>query len=56
MLPYDRHGYKERFAVECTFNLLEGFRRFAMRNKKAPCKRAAFVALAAPSAGYVAAK
>lgn len=45
-LSYDRHLYKERFTVECTFNLLKGFRRFATRYEKTLGNYAAFVALA----------
>ncbi|WP_437833949.1 IS5 family transposase [Sorangium sp. So ce1153] len=45
-LPYDRHLYKERFAIECAFNLLKNARRFATRYEKTLRNYAAIVALA----------
>jgi transposase len=45
-LPYDRDLYKERAAIECTFNLLKQARRFATRYEKTLRNYASFVALA----------
>jgi transposase len=45
-LPYDRHLYKERAAVECTFALLKHLRRFATRYEKTLRNYASVVALA----------
>jgi transposase len=45
-IPHDRHLYKERCAVECTFNLLKRARRFATRYEKTLRNYAAMVALA----------
>jgi transposase len=45
-LPYDRHLYKERAAIECTFNLLKQGRRIATRYDKTLRNYASFVALA----------
>jgi transposase len=44
-LPYDRHLYKERASVECTFNLLKRARRFATRYEKTLRNYASVVAL-----------
>jgi len=44
-LPYDRHLYKERAAIECTFNLLKQARRVATRYEKTLRNYASFVAL-----------
>ncbi|EYF06009.1 Mobile element protein [Chondromyces apiculatus DSM 436] len=44
-IPHDKHLYKERAAIECTFNLLKRFRRFATRYEKAARNYAAMVAL-----------
>jgi transposase len=45
-LPYDQHLYRERSAIECTFNLLKNARRFATRYDKTLRNYASFVALA----------
>jgi transposase len=45
-LPYDRHLYKERSAIECTFNLFKRFRRFATRYEKTLRNYASIAALA----------
>jgi transposase len=45
-IPYDRHLYKERSAVECAINLLKRARRFATRYEKTLRNYAAMVALA----------
>jgi transposase len=42
---YDKDLYKERSAVECTFNLLKQARRFATRYEKTARNYAAVVAL-----------
>jgi transposase len=43
---YNRHLYKERAAIECTFSLLKQARRFAARYDKTLRSYASFVALA----------
>lgn len=43
--PYDRHLYKSRSEVECTFCLLKQARRFATRYEKTLRNYAAVVAL-----------
>jgi putative transposase len=45
-LPYDRHLYKERASVECTFSLLKHARRFATRYEKTLRNYASIGALA----------
>ncbi|WP_425394823.1 IS5 family transposase [Chondromyces crocatus] len=45
-IPHDQHLYKERAAVECTFNLLKGARRLATRYEKTVRNYAAIVTLA----------
>ena len=45
-VPYDAHLYKARAEVECTFNLLKQFRRFATRYEKTMRNYAAIVSLA----------
>lgn len=44
-IPYDKHLYKARYSVECTFNLLKQARRFATRYEKTARNYAAVVAL-----------
>jgi putative transposase len=43
--PYDRHLYKARSEIECTFNLLKQARRFATRYEKTLRNYSAIVAL-----------
>jgi transposase len=43
---YDKHLYRARYQVECTFNLLKQSRRFAARYEKNALNYAAIVALA----------
>jgi transposase len=45
-LAYDRHLYKERASIECTFSLLKHARRFATRYEKTLRNYASIVALA----------
>jgi transposase len=44
-LPYDKHLYKSRAEIECTFNLLKQARRFATRYEKTVRNYAAVVAI-----------
>ena len=44
-LSWDRERYKQRSAIECTFNLLKQARRFATRYEKTLRNYAAVVAL-----------
>lgn len=43
--PYDKHLYKARAEVECTFNLLKQARRFATRYEKTLRNYTAVVAI-----------
>jgi len=44
-LPYDKHLYKARSEIECTFSLLKQARRFATRYEKTLRNYAAVVAI-----------